>query len=130
MSFFRIMFVKEHPYLYRQTNHRQGAKVISHCEYIGRLGGGVPLGVQSRPRPSRAFGEPREPRVDTADPQDRESIRRQIDLGIAIAAEKRAREQRRKTKDHDKHVRRLERLEWEIRALRTLAEELGLWHRL
>ncbi|MGK2953259.1 MAG: hypothetical protein ACSLEZ_12850 [Thiobacillus sp.] len=130
MSFFRIMFVKEHPYLYRQTNHRQGAKVISQCEYIGRVAGGVPLGVQSRPRPPRDFGEMREPRVDTADPQDRESIRRQIELGIAVAAEKLAREQRRKTRDYDKRERRLYRLEWEIRALRTLAEEVGLWHRL
>lgn len=130
MTFLRIMFVKEHPYLYRQTNSRNGAKVISHCEYLGRVGGGVPWGVQSRPRKPRAFGEARTPRVDPNDPQERESIRRQIELGVAIAAEKLAREQRRKTKDYGKRERRLKRLEWEIRALRTLADEFGLWHRL
>lgn len=130
MTFFRVMFVKEHPYLYRQTNHRHGAKVVSQCEYIGRLGGGVPLGVQSRPRKPRNFGETRTPRVDITDPQDLESIRRQIELGIGIAAEKRTREERRKTKDYEKRFRRLQRLEWEIRALRTLGADIGLWHRL
>lgn len=130
MTFFRIMFVKEHPYLYRQTNHRQGAKVISHCEYIGRVGGGVPLGVQSRPRKPREYGEMRTPRVDVSDPHDREAIRKQVELGIAVAASKLAYEQRRRTKNADKRMRRLERLEWEIRALRTLGAEVGLWHRL
>lgn len=102
----------------------------SLCEYIGPVSGGIPLGVRGRPRKSRAFGEERTPRVDLQDGTEREAIRRQIELGVAIAAEKLAREKSRRGGDYHKRERRLQRLEWEIRALRTLGEEAGLWHRL
>lgn len=109
---------------------RHGARVKSSCEYIGPVSGGVPWGVQSRPRKPRDFGEERTPRVDVRDPQDRAAVQRQIEQGIAVAAERLAREKRRRAGDYGKQERRLKRLQWEIKALRTLGEEVGLWRRL
>ena len=129
--FLRVMFVKERPYLYRQHNIRIGDKVRPLiCQYLGPLAGGVPLGVQSRPRKPRAFGETRTPRVDVFDGQDRQSIEKQIEHGIAVAASKLALARRRHPKDRDKHARYLRRLRWEIRALRDLGVSRNLWHRL
>ena len=53
MTFLRIMFVKEHPYLYRQTNVRHGKQVKSYCTYLGPVAGGVPWGVRSRPQEAK-----------------------------------------------------------------------------
>lgn len=129
--FFRVMFVKDKPYLYRQHNIRIGKHVRPQiCQYIGRLEGGVPLGVQSRPRKPREFGETRTPRVNVLDKEDRESIKKQISLGIAIAASKLEAEKRRKTVYHDKKIRRIRRLKREILALQILAKRMGMWHRL
>lgn len=130
MTFIRIMFVKEHPYLYRQTNVRFGKQVKSYCTYLGPVAGGVPWGVRSRPRKPRGFGETRTPRVDLSDPAERRAIAEQIRLGTAIAAERLEREKHRRGKDPGKWERSLRRLEWEVKSLRMLAEEVGLWHRL
>jgi hypothetical protein len=130
MTFLRIMFVKEHPYLYRQTNVRYGKQLKSYCTYLGPVAGGVPWGVRERPRKPRRFGETRTPRVDVTDPRECEAIEEQITLGTAIAAERLEREKRRRGKDSGKWERSMKRLEGEIRTLRMLAEQFRLWHRL
>ena len=127
----RVMFVKERPYLYRQHNIRIGTKVRPLiCQYLGPLAGGVPWGVQSRPRKPRAFGEERTPRVDIFDPNDRNSIKRQIEQGLAIAATQLEKERKRKTVHYEKQERRKRRLQREILSLRRLGQRLDLWRRL
>ena len=88
------------------------------------------MGVQSRPRKPRAFGEERTPRVDIFDPADRAAIKRQIEQGDCHRCQQAGTGAAAETVDYEKQERRQKRLEWEIRALRTLAGELGLWQRL
>lgn len=75
MTFFCIKVIKGHGYLYRQTNHRHGDRVISTTEYMGPVEGGTPWSVRARPR------QPGVSRIDLDDPIERELTKGQLQLG-------------------------------------------------
>jgi hypothetical protein len=123
MTFFCIKVIKGHGYLYRQTSRRHGKQVISITKYVGPVEGGTPWSVRDRPR------QPGVSRINLDDPLERELTQRQLQLGIAIAAERLARAQQRQ-EAQDRKARRIRSIEFELGALRHLIEDEHLWPKL
>jgi hypothetical protein len=68
-------------------------------------------------------------RIDLDDPVERDLTQRQLQFGIAIAAERLARAQHRQ-EEQDRKARRIRSIEFELGALRHLVEDERLWPKL
>lgn len=114
MTFYCIKRINGHPYVYRQTNHRVGGRVVSDCTYIGPAAGAIPYG----------FGP------KTIDPdRDRKKVEQKIKKSMSIDAELLAREMAKRI-NQDKKARRIRRVRFRLGALRHLEENTKLWRKL
>lgn len=116
MTFYCIKRIKGHPYLYRQTNHRVGGRVISDSVYIGPAAGAIPYGATPKS-------------IDPSDPAMRGRVEEKIGRSLSITAERLEREKARRI-HQDKKARRIRARRFELDALRHLEKDQRLWRKL
>ena len=116
MTFYCIKRIKGHPYLYRQTNHRIGGKVISDTVYVGPAEGAILFGAAPKS-------------IDPSDDKQRRKVEEKISRSLSVSAERLEREKARRI-HQDKKARRIRTVEFQLGALRHLEGDERLWRKL
>lgn len=116
VTFYCVKWIKGHAYVYRQTNRREGRRVVSDCTYIGPAAGARPYGA------TRGS-------LDPEDVKTQRRVREKIKRSLSIDAELLAREMA-KSLQQDKKARRIRRVRFRLGALEHLDWDSKLWRRL
>ena len=116
MTFYCIKRIKGHPYIYRQTNRREGSRIVSDCTYIGPAEGAIPYGAAPKS-------------IDPSDTKQRRRVEEKISRSMSISAERLEREKARQI-HQDKKARRIRSVEFQLGALRHLEGDQRLWRKL
>lgn len=116
MTFYCIKRIHGHPYLYRQTNRREGHRVVSDCTYLGPAAGAVPHGFGLKS-------------IDPANAEHARKVEEKIKRSLTIAAEQLARDKARQIAQ-DKKARRIRAARFRLGALEHLQWDTRLWRKL